>query len=574
MHRSRTAHVHPPPTRGRGARARWSSWVELLRGRRRAILAAWTDDERSAPVTEPAAWLDDAIAWAIEIDAGRRPVGGDGPGVEAGLEVGQLVGAYAGLRDAITGVLEREPASPGRGRALRAIGRANDEIVAAALQRHERALREAAARTAAELRFLADATAVLSSSLNYDDTLDRIARLAVPVLADWCVIDLVEDDGTLRRVSVAHRDPAMTELARAWAREYPTNLELARGINHVIRTGRPELARAVSDEALRAASVDVRHYETLRALGVRSYVIAPLATHDRTLGAVTLVSASSGRGYGDADVALVVELARRAALAIDNARLYGAARDAIRARDQLIAIVAHDLRTPLATIGMLAELLRQRRPDDAGDLDIIARSVERMTRMIADLLDMSRLEAGRFSIERQPIAAAALVDEAIATAAVLAAERGIDLRAGDVAADLVDGDQVRLGQVLGNLIGNAIKFARRGDRIVVSARRDGDQVRFEIADTGPGIAADALPRIFDVFWTGRPGAREGLGLGLYISKRIVAAHGGRIWADSELGRGTTMSFTLPVAAHDPAGAQAERTNASSAAWSTGLGKTS
>src|SRR5690606_19287639 len=238
----------------------------------------------------------------------------------------------------------------------------------------------------------------------------------------------------------------------------------------------------------------------------------------------------------------------RAALAVDNARLYASARAAIQGRDQLIAIVSHDLRSPLGAIGLIASLLRRRHADarTREQLEVIVRSVERMETMIGDLLDMSRLEAGRLPLELRPADAGALVREAISAHAIAAAERGLEIH-GDAAAARVRCDPARIAQVLGNLLGNAIKFGRRGDRISVRAAIEDDRARFEVSDTGPGIAAEDLPYVFEPFWSAQApaGARDGIGLGLYISRRCGEAHGGQIRAESEPGRGTTVSFTLP-----------------------------
>lgn len=493
--------------------------------------------------------LDDIIGRATALDAGRtpsRPVDTFEPAIEAGLEIAEIVGHHAALREAITCVVERDLSLTYRLRALRAVGRAIDDAIATVVEDHAEVVRASATKAAREMRFLADATAALASSLNYDVTLDQIARLTASTLADWCVVDLLETDGTLRRVSVAHRDPELTVRAKEWAREGSTDIEPWGAVANVIRAGKPELVCEISDELL---SQDSKHVEVLKRLGICSYLIVPLSSGDPTLGAITLGSASPHRQFDDADITLATELARRAALAVENARAYAAARDAVRARDQLIAIVAHDLRNPLAAVGILATLVRKRHESEANtarDLQIIERSVDRMKHMISDLLDMSRIEAGKFSLDRKVISSVALVKEAITTHDVLAAERGIRLRADDDVADVsVLCDSARTAQVLANLVGNAIKFGRRDDTVTIGVVLDGDRARFNVTDTGPGIAPKDLSHIFELFWSATPGRNDGAGLGLYICKRIIDAHGGQIWAESTLGRGTTIYFTLP-----------------------------
>lgn len=541
MHRSRSHHHTGPPAATRARRE--AAWGDAIRDRRDEIQRAWSRDERFVSAPEAVRLLDDVIERAIALDAGRtpsRPIRAIAPG----LDIRHLVGHHAALRDVIANVVERELPAPSRLRALRALGRAIDDAVAAVMEEHDNAVEESARHRAAELQFLADATAALSSSLDYDRTLDQVARLAAQSLADWCVVDVVEPDGRLRRVCVAHRDPDVAELAR----EVATTSEPSGGVAHVIRTGQPEVAHPGGDPR----ATEPRHVETLRSLGLSSYLVAsyaivPMSTGERTLGAFTLVSGSSQRRYDEGDLALATEVARRAALAVENARSYAAAREAIRARDRLITIVAHDLRNPLSAIGILATLLRERHERDvetARDLETIGHAIDRMKHMIADLLDMSRIEAGRFSLEREPTRVTALIDGVIATYEALAIERGILLRAGAVSDATVSCDPARIDQVLDNLVGNALKFCRRDDTVTLGVQLDGTRARFQVADTGPGIAPDDLPHIFEMFWSTGTG---GIGIGLHVSKRIVEAHGGQIWAESRPGRGTTVSFTLPLA---------------------------
>lgn len=547
-------HARRANTHLRSSRAEppWFAAVQRIRG---AILRAWASDPWYVQRIDSPGWLDAILERARELDAGHAPAAARSfdNGGAMGLEVGAVAGHYAALRDAVSKVVERELSPRWRLRAIGAIGRAIDEAVMAFIESHARSLRESAAKTAAELRFLADATAALASALDYEDTLGQVARLAVPLLADWCVVDLVEDGGDIRRVSVAHRDPALNELARGWARSYPTNLEPSRGVAQVVASAKPEIAREIDERALReAAAGDRAQLDGLMKLGLSSYVIVPLIARGHVLGAITLVSASSRRHYGASDVELAAELARRAAQAIENARLYTHARDAIRARDQLISIVAHDLRNPLGAIALTAKALCKRHagdPELRARLDLIQQSADRMKRMIGDLLDMARIEAGRFSIYRRPTSPATLVKQVIEVHAELAREEGIELRGDTTTIPPIPCDPDRIAQVLDNLVGNAIKFGRKGDAVTVSTATEDGRARFRIADTGPGIAPDELPHVFEMFWAAKPD-HKGLGLGLYISKRIVEAHGGQIWAESELGKGTSISFTLPLADQD------------------------
>jgi signal transduction histidine kinase/putative methionine-R-sulfoxide reductase with GAF domain len=416
-------------------------------------------------------------------------------------------------------------------------------------------LREAAERASAELaqnlqerKFLDDATRVLSSSLNYYDTLEKIAHLAVPALADWCVVDLVEDSA-IRRVAIVHSDPARIAIAHEWARKYPVDRDSVRGVAQVIRSGTPEVASYVTAEMIEALTQDPEQLAALRELGLRSYLIVPLRARERTLGTISLVSAESARAYDEADVELAQELANRAGMAVDNARLYHEAQQAVRVRENTLAIVSHDLRNPLGAIDLSASMLIQAAADDRQrkHLEIIRRAADRMEHLIRDLLDMASIHAGRLAIDRKPEDAATLLGEVIDTSTSLATEKGIEI-CGDLKVDgLLEIDRNRITQVLGNLIGNAVKFCKAGDRIDVRACSDREGVEIEICDSGPGISAEDLPHIFEPYWSAKRHSQKGTGLGLFISKGIVEAHGGRLSVASTLGTGTCFKLWVPRA---------------------------
>jgi len=399
-------------------------------------------------------------------------------------------------------------------------------------------------------RFLAEATKLLGSSLDYHDTLEKLARLAVPECADWCIVDVVEQAGP-RRISIAHADPTKTELAREWAERYPPDWKEPRGLAHVIRTGRPEFVREIPDALLVESARDPRQLRTLRALGLVSMIAVPLVARDRTLGALALVMAESGRHYHASDLELATELGRRAGVAIDNARLYREAGDAIRIREKILAIVSHDLRNPLGAIDLSSILVLQDStlaPPTRRALELIRRSAGRMQRMIGDLLDLARIQSGALTLERAAHDAEELLADSLATHEPIARNKGIsvvqELAARGV---LVSCDRERIEQVFANLLGNAIKFCRPGDTISVRASRERDHVRYVVADTGPGIPADELPHIFEPYWSARDSTKEGLGLGLHIAKGIIDAHGGEMKAESD-GAGATFVVRLPIAA--------------------------
>ncbi len=403
-------------------------------------------------------------------------------------------------------------------------------------------------------RFLAEGSALLDQSLDYLATLNNVARLAVPVLADYCLIDEVEDD-CVSRVALAHVNPEREKLLHRQVRQPLEGDPDRHPVVRVIQTGRSVLIEEVDDQVLRDIAHGDEHLAALREMELHSFMVVPIETHGKVLGTITLAYAESRRRYSTEDLATAEELARRAASAVDAARLYQASRMAVQARERLLAIVSHDLRNSLATVLLNSSAILE--SDSATRLERhardqlrwITRSAEQMNRLIADLLDVSAIELGRFSLDPSPQSVSALVRDATQMYGPLAAERGITIES-SVADDLplVMADPGRLHQVLGNLVTNAVKFSSAGSRISIRAERDVDsEVRFSVTDTGAGIEAEQLASIFEGYWRGRRGRRGGAGLGLGIAKAIVDGHGGRIWVESTLDEGSMFAFTIPVA---------------------------
>jgi len=404
-------------------------------------------------------------------------------------------------------------------------------------------------RTESEQRFLAEVGPVLATSLDYEETLSKITELAVKDIADLCIVETVEGDEDVRRLRVASRDPS-----KAWLCELLTDVPLERyppdPMRSTMETRRPVLIQSPA-ETIASFAQSEEHRRALRAAEIRSIVAVPLMAHGRLLGAMAFVSTTPSRVYGAADVRLAEELAQRAALSIDNARLYRTAQQATQARDEVLGVVAHDLRNPLNGILMQAALLRRRGPE-AGRLsratEGIERAATRLNRLIGDLLDVTRMEAGRLSIEPAGVSAREVVVESVQSQESLATSASLELRL-DVAPDLAEvwADRDRLLQLLENLVGNAIKFTEPGGRVTVGAKPRDGEVLFWVADTGVGVSAENLPHLFDRFWQARKAERQGAGLGLPIVKGIVEAHGGRIWVESTPGDGSTFFVTIPMA---------------------------
>jgi PAS domain S-box-containing protein len=420
-------------------------------------------------------------------------------------------------------------------------------------ERNARAEIEAAQRRSA---FLLEASTTLASSLEYEDTLARIARLAVPRVADFCIVELAGEQGTSVPVEIAHVDAAKREVACELRRLYPPDASARRGVPNVLRTGRSELYESVPDELLRDGKHDVDQMRLLTELGLprASLMVVPMVARGRTIGAITLISTDSGRRYGLRDLNMAEDLAHRAAVAVDNARLYLEAREAVRTREDLLGIVSHDLRNPLAGMLMRCALLLETLPQDESgerirrDIEAMNRSAHRMERLLRDLLDFASIQAGRLGVERKPQPVAELLKEGMESLYALAGKRRIEDHTREIGDNGVQVlcDRERFLQIFSNLIGNALKFTPQDGSVTVRASQRDAEMMFSITDTGPGIPKEESTKIFQKYWQGR-GGRTGAGLGLYIAKALVDAHGGRIWVESAPGSGASFFFTLPLA---------------------------
>ena len=424
-----------------------------------------------------------------------------------------------------------------------AVAREVDE----ARQRHERA------RAERDRDLLARAGEVLAGALDLPETLEQVARLPVPELADWCAVYYSEDGRHLRVAALAHEDPEQVEEGFETDRRFPLSPDAPTGPSRVFRTGEPQLLTDVPAARLEAVARSPEHLRRLLALGLRSIIHVPLVGRMGTLGVVTLGTTGSRPRFHPKDMPVAQELVRRAALTLENARLYRESQEAIRLRDEFLAVAAHELRTPLTTLGLqLSTLVQRARREASADmverLDKGVRQVRRLGTLVEMLLDVSRLSTGELPLSLEGVDLGELVGELLERFEAESQAMGCALRL-EVARGLVgQWDRMRVEQVVSGLLSNALKFGAR-QPVEVRVVREGAVARVVVEDRGIGIPEDQLERIFERF--GRAVSSRsygGLGLGLYLARRAAEAHGGRVWAEQRPGGGARFTLELPLRA--------------------------
>ena len=425
--------------------------------------------------------------------------------------------------------------------------------------RHQLANEESAAAQR-RLAVLADASRLLDASLDYEATLQEVAHVAVRTLADWCIVHLLEQDGAIRWLAMAHGDPAKEAVARQLQDRYPAS----EGVARVLRTGVSEVYNQTggdeSTESERVARAhDADHLRLLRELDSRAVMIVPLTARGRMLGALSVISTQPDRAYDATDLAIAEELARRCGQAVDNARLHQEAQVALKARDRFVSIASHELRTPIARVKGYAEMVLAAHTD--GDLtdEMLQRSLKRIDHasdrlaiLVRDLLDVSRISAGNLPMRLRPLDVTDLVREIVSR---YQEQLKLSGTAGHLLLDIVGsprkvaGDPDRMEQVLTNLLDNALKYSPDGPELRVRVQPKARGVLIEVQDHGIGLPPEAAERIFEPFSRATNAEQRqitGMGLGLYICRNIVEQHHGRIWARSAgEGKGTLVSVWLP-----------------------------
>jgi Osmosensitive K+ channel histidine kinase len=423
----------------------------------------------------------------------------------------------------------------------------------------ERQARLAAEAAQRRLQLLAAASSELSQSLNPDATLRTMARLLVPEVADWCRIDLVDAQGQATVALVCNRDAELAARMESLARRWRAPADTPGSIDWTIRHAKPYRG-SITREHIELVT-DSEIAELLRAVGVHDSLMVPLVARGRTLGAIAMLQAESGRRFDDEDQNLLTQLAHRAALALDNARLFAQAEEsrrqaeqASRAKDEFLAMLGHELRNPLHPIVTALALMDQpdRRTHELAR-QVLGRQVQHLTRLVDDLLDVARIAEGRITLALDYVDMTALVTEAVETVRPTLQSKGIDCRLElPVAPAMVRGDRTRLLQVITNLLVNACKFTQAGGMVTTALSVAAGEVELRVTDDGAGIDPALLPQVFDSFVQGaQPAARKqgGLGLGLAIARSLVSLHGGRISAHSDgKGLGSDFRITLPLLA--------------------------
>ncbi|HEX6287922.1 MAG TPA: PAS domain S-box protein [Herpetosiphonaceae bacterium] len=408
------------------------------------------------------------------------------------------------------------------------------------------------------LHFLAHASKIFNASLDYETTLEQVARLSVPFLAESCLIDLIEDDRSVRRLVIAHADPDKEQLLRQMSERYPIDAQWPLPIAQVLQNQNSLLIADVSHTLLQDVARDEEQLRLLKQLHLQSAIIVPLTARSRVLGTMIFFSEKPSQQYDAEDLALAEELGVRAGMAVDNARLYREARAAVEARDEFLSIAAHELKTPTAALISATYLLQrwiaQEQPPPSErfkrELLVIDLASRRLNNLIDELTEFAQIQTGRFSIERRPVVLVELARHVLEQLQPTS-RHYVQLICPDESLT-VEGDAARLARALHNLAQNAIKYSPRGGIVTVRVVRQGDDALISVSDQGIGVPDAAQPQLFQRFYRASNAVQQnigGMGIGLYLVKEIVTHHGGQVEVRSREGFGSTFTMRLPL--HSP-----------------------
>ncbi len=406
-------------------------------------------------------------------------------------------------------------------------------------------------QTEANLNYLSEASKILASSLDYNKTLASVVELGVPELADWCTVDMLDEKGAVHQLAIAHVDPKQVKWAREYNKRHPPRMDTPTGLPNVLRTGKSEIYPHITVEMIEATVKDKRVIALLRKLHLTSIMIVPLTIKEKTIGALTFISTQNGRHYDQSTLKIAEEVATRAALAIDNARLFTESQKAIALRDEFISIASHELKTPVASLKMYTQIIYKQLEQRGETLLLTPLSkmdgqLERLNLLIEDLLNVSKLQLGKLEFHEDYFDLKEVIIDVIEGMHAHTKKHTITVEG--TPKKKVWGDKYRIGQVVTNLLSNAAKYSPGADKIKVVIESSPQAVKVRVIDFGIGINKEHLNKIFERFYrvTG-PDERTfpGLGIGLYISSQIIKRHGGTMNVKSAKGKGSEFSFTLP-----------------------------
>lgn len=401
-------------------------------------------------------------------------------------------------------------------------------------------------------QFLAEASRLLASSLDFQTTLNNVAKLAVPEIADWCAIDLLDSKGELAQVAVAHKDPKKVKWAKELRKADPPDLNDPTGIPNVIRTGKSEFYPEITDELLVKVAKSKKQLKLMRDLGFTSAMVVPLCKEGKCIGGITFVTTETKKRYTKTDLIMAEELANRASIALENAGLYKASQEAVELRDNFISVASHELKTPVTSVKMFTQVLKHH-SEQIGDqkaveqLSTMDKQLNKLTELIYNLLNVSKIQAGRMEFKQELFDFDKSVKEVIDVLQQTSPKHKIEVQ-GETRKKIV-GDEERIGQVVNNLVANAIKYSPKAKKVIICLESDKESVKVAVKDFGIGMHTEHLGKIFERFYRVYDTTDKtfpGLGIGLYISQEIVKRHGGKLWVESDIGKGSTFYFTLPV----------------------------
>ena len=412
-------------------------------------------------------------------------------------------------------------------------------------------------KAAERLSFLAEASSVLTSSLNLEQILKSLTQVCVPGIADWCSVQMLDEKGKLKQVAVAHSDPEKVKWAWELNKKYPPDADAPIGAPNVLRTKRSELLAEIPPQLLRSAAVNDEHFKIIEAIGFYSYICAPIKVSGEVIGVLTLVTTQeSQRRFSNSDLRLADELCTRAGIAIENSRLFREAQGLNRVKDEFLATLSHELRTPINVIQGHADLLMTEvdslsKEELKSSLLTIQRNTRLQTQIVADLLDVSSIITGKIAYVPQPISPAEVAGGVASAIAQTAETKGVSVEFNSSAAPpKFMADPTRLHQIIWNLVNNAVKFTPSGGRVSLTVKQDNNDCVFEVTDSGIGIREEFLPYVFERFRQADSSMTRqygGLGLGLAIVKSLVEIHGGTVQVRSDgLGKGSTFTVRLPI----------------------------